>query len=330
MIRFGIAGLGRIGKRHADALTKVSGAELVGVYDPYISDGPDNHFTELSEMISVTRPDVICVCTPNHLHRDISLAAINAGCSVVCEKPLALSSADAREMQKAARSKGVDLVCVLQNRYSAPASWLKSIVDDGSIGQVIQIQVNCFWNRDDRYFLNSDGSRHAWHGTLSADGGPLFTQFSHYVDLLIWLFDEIEVSDAKYANFMHSHSIDFEDTGKFDFSIPGGGIGVFQYSLAVWDRNQESSITLIGTKGSVELGGQYMNRVDYCHFQGAESPVFEQSNALDNHTRLLQNVTEHLAHGVPLDFDLTDAVKGIGLIEEAYSMRDLSAEREND
>ena len=155
----------------------------------------------------------------------------------------------------------------MQNRYSPPSAWLKDMVDSGRLGRIHMVQVNCFWNRDDRYY-----GKIPWKGTLDLDGGTLFTQFSHFIDILYWLFGDIHGIQARFADFTHSHNTDFEDSGLVTFDFVQGGMGTLQFSTAVAETNFESSLTIVAEKGTVKVGGQYMNEVEYCRIEGYEMP----------------------------------------------------------
>ena len=329
MIRFGIVGYGRIGQRHARAIETAEGGVLVAVADPNVQSLPGEvrHYDTVEQMMARETLDVVCICSPNGTHARQSMLALESGAHVICEKPMALNSKDALQMLNAARANDRRLVCVLQNRYSAQVQWLKEMVEKGKLGSILQVQVNCFWNRDDRYYLTSDGKAHAWHGDADLDGGPLFTQFSHFVDLLIWLLDDITIGNTTFRNFTHQDSIAFEDAGMFDFHFGDNGFGCFHYSTAVWDRNQESSITLVGSKGSIRLGGQYMDHLEYCHFEGDDGDVqFPEKKAVPppgNHLLVIQNMIDAVGKGARLHFDIRDALKGVVAMEEVYKSRKL-------
>jgi len=331
-VRFGVVGMGRIGQRHATVINQLAQCELVGYsnLEPVSVLSPDLYFPHVQDLIEKARPDAICVCSPNGLHARHALQALSHDIHVLCEKPLALHHQEALAMEKAAADRNRYLVCMLQNRYSPHVRWLKDVVSDGALGEIFQVQVNCFWNRDEQYFSGDDGMPHPWHGTDAMDGGPLFTQFSHFVDLLIWLFGDLAVSNPIFRSFRHRASGDIEDGGKFDFSFGQRGFGSFHYAIAVWDRNQESSITLIGSKGSVRLAGQYMDAIDYVHIDGmstegvqAAIDAHSPGNNSNNHAFVIGNLASAILGVQSLDFGIGDAVKGVKVIEEVYSQRNL-------
>ena len=147
MIRFGIVGFGRIGQRHGVAIADSSGGQLVAVADEMAGNVPEgvNTYDSARAMLLSEELDVVCVCSPNGLHAEHALEALKHGVHVICEKPLALKSSGARAMAEMAGQKNLHLVCVLQNRYSPQARWLKDIVSQQQLGRVLQVQVNCFW-----------------------------------------------------------------------------------------------------------------------------------------------------------------------------------------
>ena len=214
----------------------------------------------------------------------------------------------------------------MQNRYSPPSLWIKDLVERGLLGDIYIVQLNCYWNRDDRYYKKG-----GWKGTKEMDGGTLFTQFSHFVDMMYWLFGDITNIVAKFENFRHQDSTEFEDAGFVNFRFVNGGMGCLNYSTAVWGTNMESSITVIGSKGSVKLGGQYMERVEYCHIDGYDEPKFpEPSTKYDygdykgnanNHNFVMENVIDTLKGKTKVSLSGAEGLKVVDIIERIYSYR---------
>ena len=307
-VRFAVVGCGHIGKRHAEMIVRNERSELVALCDvkPREALGIEEYnevpfFSSLQELLDgMPEVDVVNVCVPNGLHASISLLALRASCHVVIEKPMALNRTDAEEILLTAEHKKRLVFCVMQNRYSPPSVWIKDLVTSGALGRIYMVQVNCFWNRDDRYYKPG-----GWHGTKDMDGGTLFTQFSHFIDLMYWLFGDISNIRARFADFAHQSLTDFEDSGIISFDFNRGGIGSLNYSTAVWDRNMESSITIVAEKGSVKIGGQYMNEVEYCHVKDYVMPTLEPTNpgndygaykgSAQNHHYVIDNVVQVLA-----------------------------------
>lgn len=190
--------------------------------------------------------------------------------------------------------------CVMQNRYSPPSVWIKEMVESGKLGQIYMVQLNCYWNRDERYYKPG-----GWHGDAALDGGTLFTQFSHFIDIMYWLFGDICNIQTRFADFNHEKLTAFEDSGFVNFNFVNGGMGSLSYSTAVWDKNLESSMLIVAENGSVKIGGQYMNEVEYCHIKGHEMPELAPTNpgndygpykgSAQNHNFVIRNVVNVLS-----------------------------------
>ena len=333
-VRFAVVGAGHIGKRHASMITNNVEAELVAICDvkPREVLGLEEYenvpfFRDLEEMLSQGPDfDVLCICTPNGLHAEHACLALEHEKHIVCEKPLALKKSDAEKVLFKALQVSRLVFGVMQNRYSPPSVWLKDLVESNTIGDIYMVQLNCYWNRDDRYYLKSD-----WKGTEDLDGGTLFTQFSHFIDIMYWLFGDIKDIKAKFNDFRHKETTDFEDSGFVSFDFINGGMGSLNYSTAVWDTNMESSITIIGEKGSVKVGGQYMNKVEYCHVQDYVMPELEESNppndygpykgSAANHHYITQNVVDTLKGRTTITTNALESLKVVEIIERIYQLK---------
>lgn len=321
-IRFAIAGMGRIGQLHADLIRSNPDAELIAYCDPATRTESEFcrkeilHFATLSDMYaSGICPDVVNICTPNGYHAQQCIEALTNQSHVVCEKPLALTSADAQAMMNVAERMGRNIFCVMQNRYSAPSVWLKNLIDHNALGEIFMVQINCFWNRDHRYYRQG-----SWHGNALLDGGTLFTQFSHFIDTLYWLFGDISNISARFADFTHADLTDFEDSGMVNFNLVRGGMGCINYSTAVWDTNLESSMTVIGQYGSVKIAGQYMDRIESCNIQNVCKPQFPQSVA-PNHRFVIQNVIDTLRGKSRPETTAHEGMKVVDIIERIYAQK---------
>ena len=336
-IKFAVCGCGHIGQRHAAMIQKNSSCELVALCDTDKEklDQLDEYgvpkFNDLEQLLSEDiEIDVVNICTPNGHHATHAIKVLNNGKHVVIEKPMCLTAASAQEIINLSKTKGKMIFCVMQNRYSPPIAWLKTIIDSKKLGEIFLVQVDCYWNRDDRYYFPK-GKKHSWHGSLDLDGGILFTQFSHFVDLLYWLFGDIKNISARFADFNHSHSTEFEDSGLVNFEFEKGGLGLINYSTAIYDKNLESSIKIIGSKGTVKIGGQYMNKVDYCHVQDYELPAMEESNpandygsykgSANNHPLVFENVVDVLQSGGEMTTNMEEGMKVVEIIERMYKLR---------
>lgn len=305
-IKFAVVGCGHIGKRHAEMISRNPSAELAALCDilPESTLGMEAcsapFFSSIEDLLaSDIAIDVVNVCTPNGLHASMAIQAVSAGHHVVIEKPMALNRSDAENVLLTAEHKKKFVFCVMQNRYSPPSVWIKELLESGKLGNIYLVQVNCFWNRDERYYKSG-----SWHGSASLDGGTLYTQFSHFVDLMYWLFGDITNIRARFADFNHKDLTEFEDTACISFDFNRGGMGCFNYSTSVWNKNLESSITIIAEHGSVKIGGQYMNEVEYCHVKDYIMPELAPTNpgndygaykgSAQNHHYVIDNVVNVL------------------------------------
>ncbi len=334
-VKFAIVGCGHIGKRHATMVKNNSESELVALCDikpkndlnlGELDDVP--FFSSIEELLASDLDfDVVNICTPNGLHSDQAVLALDADKHIVVEKPIGLSKAKCESVIYKALRNHKYVFAVMQNRYSPPSVWLKDIVENKIIGDPFMVQVNCYWNRDSRYYKAG-----GWKGTPDLDGGTLFTQFSHFIDIMYWLFGDIKNIQGKFADFTHKDSTAFEDSGFVSFEFLDGGMGTLNYSTAVWDKNLESSITIIGSKGSVKVGGQYMNEVEYCHIKDYEMPVLAESNppndygqykgSAANHHYIIENVVDTLKGRTKATTNALEGLKVVDIIERIYEVRD--------
>lgn len=326
VIRFVIIGYGHIGKRHAAMIERHPEAALVAVVDPLLPQPlPSSpHFFSWNDFLeSQIAADVAVVATPNGLHTAHALLALAAQMHVVVEKPMGLTAASVQGLMNEAQARGLQLFPVMQNRYSPPSQWIKQVVDGDLLGDIYLVQLNCFWNRDARYYLPR-----GWHGDKQLDGGTLFTQFSHFIDTLYWLLGGIKNVQGRLYDFNHQELTDFEDSGFFTFELERGGAGSLQFSTAVYDQNFESSITLIGSQGTVKLGGQYMETVSYCHIANYQMPGLPPTNpgndygaykgSAANHQFVIQNVVDLLHGRAPITTTPEEGLAVVQLIEQLY------------
>jgi UDP-N-acetyl-2-amino-2-deoxyglucuronate dehydrogenase len=336
-IKFVVVGFGHIGRRHSTVANEFTNSRVVAIVDsnPEVSSHdlfPPNakFFNSVADFLKEKiDADVVTIATPNGLHCAYALACLDAGYHVVIEKPMGLSKADCEQVIYKALQVSRHVFVVKQNRYSPPSKWMKELVINGIIGKILIVQVNCYWNRDDRYYKEG-----GWKGTLELDGGTLFTQFSHFIDIMYWVFGDIKNIKAIFRDFTHQRSTEFEDSGLVNFEFVNGGIGCLNFSTSVWDTNLESSITVIGSKGSFKIGGQYMNEVEYCHIQDYEMPTLPPTNAPNdygpfkgsaaNHHFVIDNVVNTLKGSTTITANAMDGLKVVDIIERIYESRDLS------
>ncbi len=339
MIKFTIVGCGHIGKRHASMIVGNPHCELVACCDikPKEELGIEGHdvpfFSCIEDLLaSDLEYDVVVIATPNGHHESQALMALDKNKHIVIEKPMALTKAGAERVIFKALHKHKQVFCVMQNRYSPPSVWLKNLLDSNTLGRIFMVQINCYWNRDDRYYKpDTNGRPTTWHGTADLDGGTLFTQFSHFIDLMYWYFGDITNIKARFEDFTHQTTTDFEDSGFVSFDFVDGGMGTLNYSTAVWNKNLESSITVIAEHGSLKVGGQYMNEVEYCHIKDYQMPKLAESNppndygvykgSAANHHYVYENIVDVLKVNGSITTNALEGMKVVDIIERIYSKK---------
>jgi len=329
-LKFAVVGAGHIGKRHAEMIRRRPDCALVAMADVRSREacgvGEEVPFFGSLEALLSAHPacDVVSVCTPNGLHAAQAIAALQAGCHVVIEKPMALTRGDGEAVLHAALEAGRQVFCVMQNRYSPPSVWLKELLAAKRLGRIHLVTIECFWNRDDRYYVPT-----SWKGDLNLDGGTLFTQFSHFIDILYWLFGDLTAIASRFYDVAHAHSTDFEDSGTVAFELVKGGSGTFTFSTAVDRINFASTLTILGEKGTVKVGGQYMNEVVYCDIEGYEMPELPEAGPANdyghykgsaaNHHLVYDNVVAALRGNERIATNALEGLKVVDIIERMYA-----------
>lgn len=334
-IKFLLVGCGRIGTRHAEIIAQ--NGELLAVCDIVEEKAKilaDKYgalsFTEYNEMVEeCTSADAVSVCTPNGLHAVQSIGALKKGFHVLCEKPMALHSVDCAAMVKSASDSNRLLFVVKQNRFNPPVVAVKKLLEEGRLGKIYSIHLSCFWNRDNEYYTDS------WRGTKELDGGTLFTQFSHFIDLLYWMFGDVSTVQAITKNSAHEGVIEFEDNGVVMLEFCNGIIGSIHYTVNACKKNMEGSITIFGEKGTVKIGGEYLNKLEYQQIEDyviANLPQGNPSNnyggysgSMSNHGEVYQHVIQAIENGnYMISTNSIDALKTVEIIEKIYAAAAIS------
>jgi UDP-N-acetyl-2-amino-2-deoxyglucuronate dehydrogenase len=325
-ITFAIIGCGRIAKRHAEQIVKVG--KLVAVCD-VIQEKADElaanfgatAYYDINDLLA-NEPsiEVVSICTPNGLHAAHSIASLQANKHVLCEKPLSIHSSDAKEMITAAIKANKKLWVVKQNRYNPPIAFLKDLIANNSLGKIYSFQINCFWNRPTAYYQD-------WKGTKDLDGGTLYTQFSHFIDLIYWLVGDVEAVKSTLKNHAHP-TIEFEDAGAVIFEMKNGAIGTLNYTVNSFAKNMEGSVTIFAEKGTVKVGGQYLNELEYFKVEGMESPILPIGNpangygfyqgSMSNHDKVYENLLLALQNDKHPFASGEEGLKTVEVIEMLY------------
>jgi predicted dehydrogenase len=290
-----LVGLGHIAAKHAEVLAQHPRIRLVATVDPLqakrtgffagLSDAVV-HGTDLGTVLDeldaltdaqvhgpVYRPlympadaeqRMVLVATPNGTHVPLARLAVERGWHVLVEKPMGLDPTACAELVDAARSRGRVLAVAMQNRFGWAVRALKELVDRGQLGALRMVQIECLWNRDEKYYNNA-----AWRGTRAMDGGVLFTQFSHFIDLLLWLLGRPSDFSLMVSNQAHPGLELDHDSGVLSMRWPNGTLGTMVYTTAAPPGRASSGFTLLGSAAGVRLSGQYMDRLEWLTPDGA-------------------------------------------------------------
>lgn len=326
--KFALIGCGRIAPRHAEQMIKHG--KLVAVCDT-VKEKADalaaaydaKPFYSLDDLLAArTGADLLSVCTPNGFHPEHSIKALRAGMHVLCEKPLSITSADGKAMIEEAEKNGKKLFVVKSTRYNPYLQSLKKHLAAQEAGTLYSFQLNCFWNRPAAYYLNS------WKGRKFPDGGTLFTQFSHYIDALLWLLGDIDKVTGFMRNAAHQDIIEFEDQGVASLLMQSGVTGGLNWSVNTLQKNMEVSLTILAEKATIKIGGEYMHKLEYQVAEGFQIAIIDTQNppndygfykgSMSNHDQVYENMLLALQDEThPFTYAL-DGLKTVQAIEKIY------------
>ena len=279
-IRLALVGCGRISKNHFDAIRKLEELELVAVCDTIEARAREAGesqgvpwFTNYDQMLAQVPSDAVVIATPSGMHPQHGVTAAKSGRHVISEKPMAISLAAADALVQACDDSGVHLFVVKQNRLNPPIQLLKRAVDRGRFGRIYMANCTVRWTRPQDYYDQAP-----WRGTWEFDGGAFMNQASHYVDLIQWLVGPVESVMAKTATM--ARRIEAEDSGVAVLKFRSGAIGTIEVSMLTFPRNLEGSITILGEKGTVKIGGTAVNKVEHWMFSeyDDDDKLIEQAN----------------------------------------------------
>lgn len=272
-LKFAVVGCGNIGSRHLAVIESLEGATVAGFCDTdperrrkYAELYPDAPtYESIDDLLAGCSADVVSICTPHYLHCEHALAAIEAGRHVLVEKPMCLNTKDADRMIQAAGKAGVLLMVVKQNRYNLPVAMLREAIERRSLGRILMAQCSVIWNRYPGYYKQSP-----WLGRRELEGGALFTQVSHFIDLLVWMCGDVVDADGRIET--KTHEIEIEDCGTAWLRFSEGAMGTLLWTTSAYNRNVEGSLTIVGERGTVRIGGQYLNRIEHWDVEGLPLP----------------------------------------------------------
>lgn len=321
MLNIGLVGCGRISKNHfnvfrnmKDRLNLVSVCDIIE--EKAKTAGEDNdvpYYTDLKTMLDTEHLDVLSLCTPSGMHPEHGILAAEKGVHVITEKPMAIELNAADDLINACEENGVKLFVVKQNRLNPGISVLKRAVDKGRFGDIYMANATVFWQRPQEYYDMAD-----WRGTWDLDGGAFMNQASHYVDLLVWLLGDVDYVIADTATM--ARNIEAEDTGSAIIRFKSGAIGVIQVTMLTFPRNLEGSVTVLGSTGTVKIGGTAVNNIEKWEFEhyddddrNIERLDYQPTNVYGNgHLDYYKNVIDSLEFNSK---PLTDGYSGRKALE---------------
>lgn len=327
-LKFALVGCGRIARKHIEALERIEHARLVAVCDvlearaKQIADKLSiPYYTNYHDMLKNEEIDVVNILTPSGLHAQHTIDIVeNYQKHIICEKPMALKLEDADQMIEVCQKHQVRLFVVLQNRFNLAVQALKQALDAGRFGQLVLGSVRVRWTREQAYY-DAD----LWRGTWELDGGCLTNQASHHIDLLTWLLGEPVEVTAKTATRLLN--IEVEDTGAAIIRFRNGALGIVEATTATRPVNLEGSLSLLGEKGAVEIGGFAVNEIKTWLFkdQSEEDKQLILSTKETppdvygfGHQRYLEHVIDCLLHDKPALIDGLEGRKSLEILHAIY------------
>jgi UDP-N-acetyl-2-amino-2-deoxyglucuronate dehydrogenase len=331
-VRFALVGCGRIAANHFAAIEKhADRAELVAVCEidakareAAVSRTKAKGFDRLDKMLAESNADIVVLATPSGLHPDQAIEIAQSGRHVMTEKPMATRWQDGKRMVAACDAAGVRLFVVKQNRRNATLQLLKQAVDQDRFGKIYMVSINVFWSRPQSYYDSA-----AWRGTWEFDGGAFMNQASHYIDLLDWLIGPVESVQA-YTGTL-ARDIEVEDSGVMSVRWRSGALGSVSVTMLTYPKNLEGSITIIGEKGTVRVGGVAVNEIQHWEFadkrpedEKVKSASYETTSVYGfGHPLYYDNVIKVLRGEAEPDTDGREGLKTLEVLIATYlSARD--------
>ena len=330
-IRIAVVGCGRISKNHFGSIEKHSDEiELVAVCDDdnavlgkQITEYNVNGYLRLNDLLESEELDIVALCTPSGLHSRQAELAAKYGTHVMTEKPMATQWQDGVRMVKACDDAGVHLFVVKQNRGNATLQLLKRAIDEKRFGKIHMVHLNVFWTRPQEYY---DQAR--WRGTWEFDGGAFMNQASHYVDLFDWLIGPVDKVQAMIST---TREIEVEDTGVMNVRWRNGALGSMSVTMLTYPKNMEGSITILGEKGSVRIGGVAVNEIQHWEFEDScdydeqiKTATYETTSVYGfGHPLYYKNVIDVMRGKAEPEADGREGLKSLEMLIAAYrSARD--------
>lgn len=281
------------------------------------------YFTDVETMLNQSNPDVVSIATPHKLHAPQAITCLNAGKHVLVEKPMALTSTDALEMIAAAEKNNKKLWVVKQNRFNVPVALTNDAIKSNKLGKIYMVKCDVLWNRNKEYYVNS-----AWRGHKSEEGGALFTQVSHFIDLLYWWLGDIDKASSFTSTMLHD--IDIEDNGVANLKFESGTLASITWTTCVFNKNYEGSILIVGEKGTIKIGGTYLNKIEFwdvenhpldenIEFNDLPNNYGKYQGTSSNHDKVVASLVQEIRFGNVKNVEGYEGIKSVELIERIYN-----------
>ncbi len=331
-IKIAVVGCGRIAQKHFEAIRQYeSDLDLVAlcdinqeVLDMFAAKFRVNGYIAMEDMLSCEEIDLVVICTPSGIHPNQTVLAAEHGIHVMTEKPMATRWKDAIGMVRACDNAKVNLFVVKQNRKNSTLQLLKRAISEKRFGKIYMVHINVFWSRPQEYY---DSAK--WRGTWEFDGGAFMNQASHYVDLLDWLIGPVASIQAMTAT--QARDIEVEDTGVMNIRWRSGTLGSMSVTMLTYPKNYEGSITIIGEKGTVKVGGVAVNEIEHWQFEDRteydeqiKNVSYETTSVYGfGHPLYYKNVIDVMRGNATPDIDGREGLKSLELLVATYlSARD--------
>ncbi len=320
-LKMGVIGCGRISNCHFDAIANNSDVmEISAICDINPTNLQKaqqktnaNTYDNIDDMLKFEKLDCVSICTPNGFHYENARKVLKAGINVIVEKPLTLTYAEGKKLMELAKKKGKRIFLIHQNRFNPTIQCVKEALDSGAFGKIYMMTSNIFWYRDDDYYKNP-----AWHGSKKIDGGAFITQASHYTDIMNW-FSGSELKSIYAMGKTMERKIETEDCGSAVIEWKNNIIGNVNLSVLAYNENYEGSITIIGEKGLVKIGGVALNKILDWKFENNPKDFCNVSYDVDSvygfgHTPYYKSVAETLLNGKDFIISNKDAMNSLKLL----------------
>lgn len=327
MYRFAIIGCGRIAIQHAQSIVDLDNAELVAVSDVKEDRAREfgkkfnvDYYADNEQVYKRDDVDIVAVCTPNSTHVEIGIKIANSGKHVLCEKPIAINLESGDELIESCKKNNVKLFVVKQVRLNPAIQALKK--NFNKLGKIYSASLVIRWTRPQEYFDNDE-----WRGTKAIDGGTLINQGIHYLDVLLWCLGNVESVVSKKDTL--AHNLEVEDTVVSVLKFKSGALATLEFSLNTYPENMECSLTVLGEKGTIKIGGTAMNEITHWNVKDISKPDINSisgkvyadglyQGSCPNHKLVYENLINHLDGKEDIIADGNEARKSLELVMAIY------------